>query len=59
MTMSEKDIRTQIAASATIVKNWPAWKQNILTHSAQPTNSTARPPIHNQTTNGAQGDGKR
>lgn len=59
MTMSDKNIRSQIAASAEIVKSWPEGKQNILTHSAQPTNSTARPPVWNGTTNDGQADAKR
>lgn len=46
--MSDNDVRKQISANAAMVRTWPVWKQNILTHSAQPTNSAARPPVVNQ-----------
>jgi len=45
--MSDNDVRKQISASAALVKSWPVWKQNILVHSAQPMNSSARPPVVN------------
>jgi hypothetical protein len=44
-THDNNNTRKQISAIAETVKSWPAWKRNILTHSAQPMNSLARPPI--------------
>ncbi len=46
--MSNSDVRKQISEKAAIVRTWPVWKQNILAHSAQPTNSSARPPVVSQ-----------
>ena len=46
--MSNNDVRKQISANAAMVRTWPVWKQNILAHSAQPTNSSARPPVASQ-----------
>jgi hypothetical protein len=48
--MTEKDIQKQLRFAASVVKQWPAWKRNILVHSAQPTNSQSRPPVSNQAT---------
>lgn len=47
--MTDKEIRQQIEFAEQIVKDWPAWKRNILLHSSQPMNSTARVPVNNQT----------
>lgn len=49
--ITSKEIQTQIQYASRVVGSWPAWKQNILSHSSQPTNSVARAPIDNHTKN--------
>jgi hypothetical protein len=46
--MTRIEIQDQIGFASKIVRQWPAWKQNILVHSCQPTNSVARSPVVNQ-----------
>ncbi len=47
--MTDKEIRLQIERATAEVQTWPAWKRNILVHSSQPTNSSARTPVNNTT----------
>jgi len=42
-----KEIRKQIEFASQVVGQWPVWKRNILAHSSQPTNSTARSQVNN------------
>lgn len=48
--MTKNDIEQQIQNASSIVGQWPRWKQNILNHSCQPTNSTARTPVDPKST---------
>ncbi len=46
--MSEQEIRDQINKANNEVATWPNWKKGILTQSSQPTVSTPRLPVNNQ-----------
>ncbi|MEI8373542.1 MAG: hypothetical protein WCJ35_12010 [Planctomycetota bacterium] len=48
--MKENEIRQQIQIAVNLVKTWPAWKQNILIQSEQPTVRVPRTPVNNQAT---------
>lgn len=52
--MNEKEVRQQIVKATKLVEAWPAWKQNILAQSAQPSVTTPRPPVNNQAPSGDQ-----
>ncbi|TWT96402.1 hypothetical protein Pla100_28800 [Neorhodopirellula pilleata] len=54
--MTDKEIRQQIARATAEVQTWPSWKRNILVHSSQPTNSTARTPVDNRQTSSSQSE---
>ena len=43
--MTSTEIREQIEFASRVVEQWPAWKRNILMHSSEPTNSSARQPV--------------
>lgn len=43
--MDKPEIREQIEFASRVVEQWPAWKRNILMHSSEPTNSSARQPV--------------
>lgn len=45
--MTDSEFRSQIKKAQKIVGTWPAWKQNILVHSSQSTNSSPRQPVNN------------
>lgn len=49
--ITRREIREQIAFASQVVGRWPAWKRNILLHSSQPTNSTTRTPVNNDSSN--------
>ena len=46
--MTRNELREQVAKANRLVATWPAWKQNILAHSSQPSVSSPRPPVDNQ-----------
>jgi len=46
MMMSEEQIKLVLADANRLVESWPAWKRNILEHSARPTRTTARTPLN-------------
>ena len=43
--MTELEFRQHIKAAAEEVRNWPAWKRNILAQCGQPTVAIARTPV--------------
>ena len=47
MLIKLEDIHRQIEYATKVMAQWPEWKRNILTHSLQPTNSSARNPVEN------------
>ena len=52
--MTANEIYQRIKSARKLVQTWPAWKQNILVQSAQPTVKVPRTPVNNQmTTSGA------
>ncbi len=54
--MTGSDIQKQIQHASLIVGQWPVWKQNILNHSSQPTNSLARTPVSHQVSESKQNE---
>lgn len=46
--MTREELQQQIQNATKLVESWPQWKRNILIQNAQPTVSTPRPPINNQ-----------
>ncbi|TWU15782.1 hypothetical protein [Allorhodopirellula heiligendammensis] len=54
--MTDKEIRQQIERATAEVQTWPSWKRNILVHSSQPTNSTARTPVDNRQSSSSQSE---
>lgn len=45
VSVTAKEVQIQIQYASQVVRVWPAWKRNILSHSSQPTNSRARTPV--------------
>ena len=46
--MTQSELRQKIKIAADHVRTWPAWMQNILVESAQPTVKVPRTPVNNQ-----------
>jgi hypothetical protein len=46
--MTKEQVLQRIESATKLVQSWPAWKQNILVQSAQPTVRVPRTPVNNQ-----------
>ncbi len=57
--MTASELRLQIDKATRLIETWPAWKQNILAHSSQPSVSAPRPPVNNQASQSQPLDRKR
>jgi hypothetical protein len=49
--MAKDEIYRRIESATKLVQSWPAWKQNILIQSAQPTVKIPRIPVDNKQEN--------